>query len=53
MDKSEIEKYRRQLEEIESKLTDDVVKTLSTEEKKEYIILVSQIKARLELLENL
>ncbi len=53
MDKNEIEKYRMQLAEIEDMLTDDMVKSLSKEEIQEYIILVSKIKARLELLENM
>lgn len=53
MDKKEIEKYRKQLEIIESKLTNDVINELSKEQIQEYIILVSKIKARLNLLENL
>lgn len=53
MDKNELEEYKRQLAMIEAKMTDDVVKELSKEELQEYIILVSKIKARLDLLENL
>ncbi len=53
MDKSELEEYKRELALIESKLTDDVVKNLTREELQEYITLVSKIKARLEILENL
>lgn len=53
MDKMEIEKYKRQLEMIESNLTSDVIKTLTKEELQEYMILVSKIKARLDLLERL
>lgn len=53
MDKSEIENYRNQLRLIESMLTDDVIKGLTKDEIHEYVVLVSKIKARLELLENL
>ena len=53
MDKVELEKYKSQLAEIEAMLTDDVVKQLTKEEIQEYIVLVSKIKARLNLLENL
>lgn len=53
MDKNELEEYKRQLAIIETKMTDDVIKELSKEEIQEYIILVSKIKARLDLLENL
>lgn len=53
MDKKELEEYKRQLAIIEAKMTDDVIKELSKEEIQEYIILVSKIKARLDLLENL
>ncbi len=53
MDKSELEKYKSQLAEMEAMMTDDVIKDLSKEEIQEYIVLVSKIKARLDLLENL
>lgn len=53
MDKMEIEKYRKNLEIIESQLTNEELKKMSKEEIQEYIILVSKIKARLDLLENL
>ena len=53
MDKIQIEKYRNDLAEIEKQLTDEELKRMSKEEIQEYIILVSKIKARLELLENL
>ncbi len=53
MDKMEIEKYKRQLAEIESQLTDEDVKQMTKEEIEEYVVLVSKIKARLEILENL
>ena len=53
MDKSEIEKYKRELAKIEAKLTEDAVKELTREQVEEYIVLVSKIKAILELLENL
>lgn len=53
MDKSELERYKRELEMLEKKLTDEAVKDLTKEEIQEYVILVSKIKARLELLENL
>ncbi len=53
MDKMEIEKYKRQLAEIESHLTDEDIKQMTKEEIEEYVVLVSKIKARLEILENL
>lgn len=53
MDKAKIEEYKRKLAEIEDSLTDEAVKTMSKEEIQEYVILVSKIKARLEILENL
>ncbi len=53
MDRIEIEKYRKNIELIESRLTDDAIKQMSKEELQEYIILLSKIKARLDLLENL
>lgn len=53
MDKMKLEEYKRQLAEIESQLTDDVAKQLTKEEIEEYVILVSKIKARLEILESL
>lgn len=53
MDKIEIEKYKRQLAEIESQLTDEDVKQMSKEEVKEYAVLVAKIKARLDILESL
>ncbi len=53
MDKMELEKYKRELKKIEEQLSDDMIKTLTREEIQEYIVLVSKIKARLELLENL
>lgn len=53
MDKKEIELYRKNLEIIESQLTEEDLKQMSKEEVQEYIILVSKIKARLDLLENL
>lgn len=53
MDKSEIEKYKEELAELEKMLTDDMVKEMSKEEIQEYIILVSKIKARIALLESM
>lgn len=53
MDKSKLEEYKRQLAEIENQLTEEEIKSLTKEEIEEYIILVSKIKARLELLEIL
>ena len=53
MDKELIEKYKSELAEIENMLSDDMVKKLSKEEIQEYIVLVSKIKARLELRENM
>lgn len=53
MDKEKIEEYKKQLENLENQLTDEAVKDMSKEEIKEYISLVSKIKARLDLLENM
>lgn len=53
MDKVEIEKYRRQLEEIESKMTDEVIQEMTPEEISDYLILVSKIKLRLSVLEKI
>lgn len=53
MDKMEIEKYRKNLEIIENQLTNEELQKMSKEEIQEYITLVSKIKARLDLLENL
>lgn len=53
MDKMEIEKYKKNLEIIEKQLTNEELQKMSKEEIQEYVILVSKIKARLDLLENL
>lgn len=53
MDKMEIEKYKKNLEIIENQLTNEELQKMSKEEIQEYITLVSKIKARLDLLENL
>lgn len=53
MDKSKIELYKKYLEQIQSELTDEDVKQMTVEERKEYVTLVAQIKARIEILENL
>lgn len=53
MDKMEVEKYKRELRKLEEQLSDDMIENLTREEIQEYIVLVSKIKARLELLENL
>jgi len=53
MDKAKIEEYKRKLAEIDAQLTDETVKKMSKEEIQEYVILVSKIKARLEILENM
>jgi len=52
MNKKEIARYKRYLEMLESKLTDDMIKELTEEEIQEYTILVTKIKIRLEILEN-
>ena len=49
----QLEQYKNYLKDIESQLTDDVVKTMTLEEKREYIQLFSQIQARIDLLENM
>ncbi len=53
MDKKDIEEYKRQLKIIESEMTDETIKKMKPEELQEYIVLASQIKARLKLLESL
>ena len=53
MDNAKLEEYEKQLAEIESKMTDEEIKKLSDEEIKAYMILVSQIKARIDFLKNL
>lgn len=49
----QLEQYKKYLKYIESRLTDDVVETMTPEEKMEYVRLFSQIQARIELMENL
>lgn len=49
----QLEQYKKYLKDIESQLTEDVVKTMTLEEKREYIQLFSQIQARIDLLENM
>ncbi len=53
MDTMEIEEYKRKLEEIESKFTTEVLQKLTKEQLGEYVTLVTKIKARLEILENI
>ena len=53
MDKIEIEKYRKQLAIIQNQMTDDFAKKLTKEEIQEYIVLVSQIEARIKILEKI
>ena len=49
----QLEQYKKYLKYIESRLTDDVVETMTPEEKMEYVRLFSQIQARIELMEKL
>lgn len=53
MNSKEIEKYKKQLDFIEKQLTDKIIEKMSKKELEEYIILVSKIKARINLLEKL
>ena len=49
----QLEQYKKYLKYIESRLTDDVVETMTREEKMAYVRLFSQIQARIELMEKL
>lgn len=49
----QLEQYKEYLKYVEAQLTDDVVSTMSIEEKKEYVQLVSQIQARIDLIESI
>ena len=51
--KQQLEQYKQYLRYVESQLTDDVVSTMSADEKREYVQLFSQIQARIDLIENL
>lgn len=53
MEKDEIQQYKKKLKLIESQLSDSMIKNLSDKEKQEYIRLVSEIKAKIKLLEEL
>ena len=49
----QLEQYKQYLKYIESQLSDDVVASMSTDEKKEYVQLFSKIQARIDLIESL
>lgn len=49
----QLEQYKNYLRDVEAQLTDDVVKNMTTEEKREYVQLFSQIQARIDLMESL
>ena len=52
MNKSKLENYKIYLKQIQDQLTDEDVREMTKEERQEYITLVAQIKARLDLLEE-
>ena len=52
MDKNKLENYKLYLKQIQDQLTDEDVKNMTKEERQEYVTLVAQIKARLDLLEE-
>ncbi len=52
MDRNKLENYKLYLKQIQDQLTDEDVKKMTKEERQEYITLVAQIKARLDLLEE-
>lgn len=52
MDKNKLENYKLYLKQIQDQLTDEDVKMMTKEERQEYVTLVAQIKARLDLLEE-
>ena len=52
MDRNKLENYKLYLKQIQNQLTDEDVKNMTKEERQEYITLVAQIKARLDLLEE-
>lgn len=53
MEENKCEMYKKQLEEIQNKLTDEMFKEMSVEEKKSYLNLLTQIKTKIEILEKL
>lgn len=52
MDINKLENYKMFLKQIQEELTDEDIKKMTKEEREEYITLVAQVKARLELLEE-
>lgn len=52
MDTNKLESYKMFLKQIQEELTDEDIKKMTKEERTEYITLVAQVKARLELLEE-
>lgn len=53
MEKNELENIKKYLTQIEQSTTQEDIKKMTKEEIQEYITLVAQIKARIEILENL
>ncbi len=53
MEKNELENIKKYLIQLEQSTTEEDIKKMTKEEIQEYITLVAQIKARIEILENL
>lgn len=53
MDRNQLENMKKYLAQIEETINSENAKNMTKEEIQEYITLVAQIKARIEILENL
>lgn len=53
MDKNKLENIKKYLSQLEKTMTAEDVKNMTKDELQEYMTLVAQIKARIEILENL
>ncbi len=53
MDRNELENIKKYLNQLEQTMTVEEIKQMTKEELQEYMTVVAQIKARIEVLENL
>ena len=53
MDRNELENIKKYLNQLEQTMTAEEIKQMTKEELQEYMTVVAQIKARIEVLENL
>ena len=53
MDRNELENIKKYLNQLEQAMTVEEIKQMTKEELQEYMTVVAQIKARIEVLENL